>query len=850
MAEPLNIRNEVRHYLRFVTNNDGRFEIDEPFGFDGVDFVVKQESGRYGRDVSLAGGEVDFTFVNQENILGHKFDLLVEYYQIYGYEADVVYELSVDGGDTYYVIGNLDFETAETDQILSFSCQVIQETPQAIIKRRLNTKINLFGDTDLDGNSIEPVETVRMLLKAKPVIQESEWFVPAPLVIITRNIVGTETPRFSAINAISLSGIPDTLSWIMDGDTQPEDIRLIASTTDLSNLTLTFADVTIIRGDGSGSLSLRYRVGEDYNTAPTVIVETYGNEVMDWSGTVTIPVIGNGENLWVYFQDDTTSTPISSVLHQSGTLNIQGTSTAIDSVTSAVRLNDAMNQVVENMNQDFSFVAPRFERSGEWYNQFVFNGNLIRLLEDRAYVMSFKQILESMQELNCDYEINGNTVSMLKYDDFYTDNEMIAFEIAPSSEFKTLFNERYAINRFNWIYETFNQDEDDDNTDSAVHTEVNFNIRHRQVENEKEIKIPFIRDHFMIETTRIKGISETPTTSLSQDDKTFIVDALPLPPNTMGNFSARFTHRVNEDGNLLLLNDGSFNWIVLGFQEGDRFEINNTDNDGDYEVDLIETNLLTLTPILGTAPASIGEAITTITYPLTDVDFVMRTDEGFTLIENVIGADDFANLLYTPKRNILNNWGSYLNTASLYTDEPIQSVYFKNGGALVTQFQGETTSITENADIQRSDLATALLDPKRVETKVIANFEQFMQLSNLIKTVRGYVTIRDNNGRNRAVYPQQLTYNWEENLLTIEGELRAESLFTNITRTEGVYTITRDGYDDVTTEELEYETFNQYITFFNSDNVNLTERLRVDFVQVNGVSFSNGVELTTAIEQL
>ena len=44
MSEPLDNINGVRFFLDFPT---GEVEISEPVGFDGANFVLEQETGRY-----------------------------------------------------------------------------------------------------------------------------------------------------------------------------------------------------------------------------------------------------------------------------------------------------------------------------------------------------------------------------------------------------------------------------------------------------------------------------------------------------------------------------------------------------------------------------------------------------------------------------------------------------------------------------------------------------------------------------------------------------------------------------------------------------------------------------------
>ena len=157
-------------------------------------------------------------------------------------------------------------------------------------------------------------------------------------------------------------------------------------------------------------------------------------------------------------------------------------------------------------------------------------------------------------------------------------------------------------------------------------------------------------------------------------------DCVPLAPSTRRGFTDSLTHFVNDDGNLQLLNDGNFNWGLLGFDVGATFTIVDTSNTGDYTVSVLTSTIITLSPI-GIVPTTIELKLTEVDYPLENVEYTIRTDEGFDLIEHILNPEDYGNLLFTPKRNILNYWGSYLKTASKYNPEAILNTYFKNSPA-------------------------------------------------------------------------------------------------------------------------------------------------------------------------
>jgi hypothetical protein len=840
----------LEHWLDFRSDGTGMVQIDEPVGFDSSNFVVKQDKNRYGRDVSFSGAKAEFTFVNQTGLFDSPFQKLLDYDLIYGYESDVQYILREDGID--YVVGELDFKDKVTDQINEFTCSAIQVSDEAKLKRRVDTKVDLFSDEDIDGNVIVPVSTENILLKAKPVIKISEWFCPNNQLHVFN---GDPNYGFNHMFAVQTFEIQDSLSWISDLNTSAPDIKLIEAVNNLTNVELDISNLTI---DSNAGFSLYYRIGVDYNSATEVELNNFGLAASGFNQTYALPNISIGNSLWLYFKFNVVNLGNIAEFF-TGITKITVKSTAIDSVTEGVRLIEAMRQVATSINPSYVVDAPRFEYGGEHYDNFIFNGNLIRgRKEDNGdnvpFVLSWKSIKEHLVELNCDYQINGTEIFVGEYGDFYPNTEIAVFEQAPDTIFELGYNDRYTINEFNWKYKKYNQDKDDENTIDGVHTESENTVQNNRVENTKSINVEFIRDPFMLETTRAKAVEVRATTSLSQDDQVFIFDVVDLPPNATNSFTVPLTHGIDDQGNLDLLNDGTFNWQLLGFIVGDSFTLIDTDNAGVYTIEEINTNILTLS-ITSITPSAIGLELTGVEYPLTNVAYTIRTDEGFDLIENILAPEVFGNLRYTIKRNILNYWGSYLKTASIYNDLSIRNTYFKNGGNLVSQYNGGAI-LEEKADIQQSELSDAIVSPVESKTKVLCTFEAYRDLEEKIKsetltgTRGGFVRIYDNENRMRKGFVKMSDYTLSTEELELELEELFESEFTDISNSGSSYIINEVGYSQDIVPVLEYTTNGDYIQFFDAITRPLTNRIRYDFVTVNGVGYSSMVELVIAIESL
>jgi hypothetical protein len=442
-------------------------------------------------------------------------------------------------------------------------------------------------------------------------------------------------------------------------------------------------------------------------------------------------------------------------------------------------------------------------------------------------------------------------------DDYYPNIEIGAFLNKQDSNFNIGYNERFAVNEVNIKYDDFNQDKDDENTRDAVHTEMETVNANRNVQNEKEIDINFIRDPFLIATTQDKAASET-SSSLTQDDKVFIFDVVETAPNQTRTVQRFLTHSINNDGNLQLLGSG-FNWSILGFVVGDVFTINTTSNSGTYTVLEITSNIITL-EIISASPTSIGRVITEFTYPLTNVQYILRTSENFDLIEGIESPLEYGNLRYTLKRNLLNYRGSYLKTATNYKSENINVTYLKNNVNLVTQFNGGEV-ISELDPITQEQLSNPLLTPRMITCKVLCTYEQYLDFKgkletisdtdNYIKVIGGFVRVYDNENRLLKGFAKSSDFTWANGTMDFTLEEKWESDVTNITYDGYLYYINEVGYnlDGVTLLEYLVNDTN-YIQFFDQNTRPLTNRVKFDLVSVNDVIYDSMTELLTAIELL
>lgn len=863
-------------YLNFKNDSTGLIEITEPVKFDGASFTVEQDKSRYGRDISYGNEEVSLEFYDGifDNGLTMGLTQLLDYHKTYGFESEVEFILKKNGVN--FTIGLLDFQMAKTDLLTYFECKIIQENNRAIINRRKEINVDVFSDKDLDLNTITPLATENILLKAKPVLQASEWKSVGSKTFSADSVDPTRFwCAFNLAQTNTSFGIENSLNWLEDiiyvnSILDAEKFGLLYAQNRLNDIKVTATiDMTYVVTQGTlpdfGFVALYLCWGDTFdpsNTSTTrhlLYNDTWGSTVektvvLNDTFEFTIDEVNQGGKVWLFWAVIGSADCNVDITHRNFNAKAQAVSTSIDSVIKGVRYIDLFKQNVKSIS-GLTIDAPKFDVGGEFYDQFAFNGKLIRQYTDKPFYVNFKDLTEGLQELNADYQINQNDVFLGQYNDFYNNVDLGGYLQAPDSEFNTNFNDRYSINAFNYSYKTFEQNKDESNTIDSIHTEAQFLLPNKLVENVKKVEVNYIRDPFSIEASRRQGINTKESTSLDNDDKIFLIDIYPLDPSSVGGFGLRLLMRMN-DSKLEILNntlngEGTpFDWTLLGFSVGSEFSIISGKNIGNYIVFSLEKEKIVLTPV-GFTPSFEGDGYIKTEYPLNNVSYVNRTNQGFTEILNLSSGDNYSNLRYSIKRNI-NHWERYLKTASKYKPNGIiQNTFFKNNGLLSTKYGTETIATIEGANINATDLNDAILSPMAYKTKVIAEFETVKTLLDNLATQKGFIRVIDTNNRVLKIHPTKLDYEWMSNLLTIEGEQRNESDFVTIdTIGTELVNINEVGYDSIILKRNWFKIDGFFITLYDFNNIPLINPTRIEKVKVNGVSYTNAVNLADAINGL
>lgn len=780
----------ITFHLNFISPDLGRFEIDEPTGFMGVDFGIKQDDDRLGRDTSYAAGTNRLRFNPKPN---HYLDKLLYVNDITGFETKV--QLEIDFDEDTEIIGNIDFSTATTDQNTYFECMVIEVSAKANVKLQKDTIVDLFSTTDIQGNYIGACPTYKLFLKAKPITNISLWNTPIPL-----NTTGAQILKSGLVEQITNLGtnpafgntrfdIQDTLSFVSTRTALSGGIPNIETFTyieaednikniviELSNIDLkvssqrTGDDSLITDVNGYSRLVIRYGFDLASSTRVTLHSKAFDDDespeyAFPTEFEYTIPQLNRGQRIWIYlenFLDAEVSEDSGNAQYlilnnfQNMDVRITGTSTAYSTLTPAVRLIDAIKQVIRSIS-GLNVYAPRWEVGGEYYNQFITTSNLMRNLADKPFYWSLKDIIDDyFPEPFADYQVGDNGLVIVdKYEGYYNNYEILNAEM-PSDilgqiqGFESSYNPKYLINLINIGFNTYESQKEltIENTIYEVHGDGQWSIPNTMVNNSKEVKIGVVRSAYSIARKQKEAYNLRENTATQDDSKIYILDCIDVEAPIATTETSFLKIELNDDGNLVLTNDLSFSWVILGITTTSPFQIMLTDgeitpNTGAYNVLNVTDNQLVLDKISG-SPIGSDPANITYTYGVTTADIINRTNQDFIAIENIADGDNTANLKFTLRR-VLENYRMYISTACSYTDNAVKNTMYKNNPIAITQLNTEDEALQESFSFIGRDYERRLT-PRLFNVKLIMSLRQFFTLSTDLKIHNGYIRTFDGNG--------------------------------------------------------------------------------------------------------
>lgn len=826
-----------KFFLIFSEQQNKRIRINEPIGYSEADFNLDQRENKMGRDVSLSGGTLNFKFTIYRH--GKDFENILYYAHRYGFEAKV--KLIIVLSDNTEYIGELDFLTAESNDFNYFQCPVIVESETQVFRRRSETKVDLFSNVDTNGEFINPLVPVNMLLKAKPALQVSEW----KQVTESRVRQPAGAPVLTSLTqSIIKSDIRDTFVPFQYATSVANrgDMKILLAETSLKDLKIDIKDLDIdILGEADRISRIFIRWGENIDSNSAILYTQETNGTLNISGdipTFTINELSRGHSIWLYLNSQTTGQM--TVVTKSVNVKISASSTAYNSIVPCFHVIDVLKQISKSIS-GLDVFAPRYQNGGDLYGTVITNGNLLRNVFDKPFYVSWDDIFDKSisPEVNADSEIQIDKRVFVGIEkDFYTSDECGFF---PNTQFSGMLrkpNLLYCLNNFNYKYENYQslKENTEPNSDSTIHGQSIFTPYNQNVESSRELSIKWIRDAILLDVQQRLSTAVSKDTATQDDDKIFAIDTVETVNDEKFTESTTLQHTFSNSV-LSLRSNGEVNFNVLGIKTGTTFNINYPDsNNGNYTVLTVNNTELQLQRTSGGSISASNDGIrlTKYTYEIKQetIPLTNRTNQGFDSVLNLISPDKYSNLRYSVQRNIRNFYNNYLATVNLYwKDRVLKNTFYKNNGACQTLYNG--LQVTEKEDwIPTNPIVT----PYMYEKVIFANvdFSKFISLQNQIRTRRGFIRTIDNNKRVLKLYPIKMSYENKTRQLTISGQEKYEPVYMTIVKQGGIITVNNETklrkviYDPVVLER------DNQVVLFDLERQRLYNGVYWDKVSING----------------
>jgi len=863
MAHPYD-ENGFKHFLKFYDFDMDWYEIGEPIGFDGAQYVKKQLPNRWTRDVEyfaidglnfpdmLAGVLPEPRVFNPQGDITKYMDyglsFLLENRRLKGSEMKVGYKIQRNGVDfREFELDNRDEDL--TDGETYYKCKLVEIGLVADHFRNLKNTFNAFSDKNWKQETITPIESFNYLCKATPLNLRSVFKIPNNTYL--EELAGVGQTYFNPSQVVSESQINDTLGWLLPKDTDLYSFGVIKAVVETNNINVQIDvdfDYNLKPGNPlnqPGSIRLFY--GTDANPIGTILlaIGTISNPspiigTVNQTFNFSLDTLDVGDKLYIAYS----IVGQAGILYRNNTITIDAVETNLDLVVPAVTYENLIKQGAKYVN-DLPVVFHGF--TDQMKNQAIFSRSL---LEQRLELYTTNEDLhKSLQEYCADVEISKDNIDVRTHPYFYENVEIGSFAVIPSEDYVEPYADEYLINNFTYGFKNYEQDRTSKDTSKSFHTFAEFLPRNERSEKQKKIENEFIRDPLLKQSTFNLAI-KSPNTSTEKDEKLFIEDRVELAPNTSREFVRTLLMRW-VDGKLEILNrntlgtndDAVLNWNNIGLGIGASFEILSGANVGNYTIDSINTegSVLVLNPVGSIAMADAGNYTVRMKHYYTNVQWQTRTTQGFS-----IAKEGFSNQFFTIKRDILNYWKYFLATATMYCKKDIVNSFFKNFGKLTTQLLTESEPIVEDATIVYADLPKPLYEPISPKSKIVAPYDDVKDYLERYRTVKGYIRCITPNGKVYHQFPDSFEYTLATSEADIQGPRQYEDEFLRIDISGQVVTVNDAPYDLSGVAEW-FRTENDYIQLYDKKSQPLSNFYRYDFVILNGVKYNSIAELVTQL---
>jgi len=383
-------------------------EINEPIGFDKVDFNLTRSESLHSISSNFAGNSIEFEFHKDVHI--NVFNSIIQEYEVNGFLGDVMLFIDYNGNELFK--GSFDFSTTQTDMLNYLKCQIVNKDKLYLLDKNKNIAVDLLSDKDLEQNTVTPAPISTLSLPPVELFRESIW---EDTEVMDYYLLGNDYAFNNAQNTTKYE-INDSITWMSlqeafsGNDLRP--FQLVSAKENLKdiNVTIEYETGTYFETLGSSQAfqaQLWLYYGEerpDLNNADwatqvnkviltSILIDNYPQTYpLPSTLTYSIPSLPRGSGIWIAWKVET-----GLLLHNTGsTITINGTSTNFYSLTNSI----SYRELVKNAVKKASNINNVVWNVSYYNNTYAFNGNLLRDITDKGFEVKWQDIAKQLNERN------------------------------------------------------------------------------------------------------------------------------------------------------------------------------------------------------------------------------------------------------------------------------------------------------------------------------------------------------------------------------------------------------------------------------------------------------------------
>ncbi|BAQ84148.1 hypothetical protein [uncultured Mediterranean phage uvMED] len=778
----------------------GVYNIKKPNGFNEVDTIVDRNDEFWGVDNFILGEETELSIY--ENYDPETFNNIKGVYDELGGDAQIVFRwFVIDKNssetslleDNYQLnLNDIEFKSGLERNYIRFKIKKREE--QNKFNTRKDTTVDLFSNTNLDNNTITPVQTDELYFKKIIDSLVNTWnaisdqystnfynTLPGALnnFLIPRASVGDEKfvksylniydPLFvaqSSYNGVSLKILNLNVN-IRQDPTQPtltNNFRLVGYVNEISNSF--FQIQSTVKDTGSYLITEIDIVNEDFD----------------------VPNLSISDRLYIVTISEDSRIPdteffISTSFQYQLKLNTPDFAVK----TNSVRLFDAIDQVSRQYTDgETTLESTILSSNGRYHENYINSFIGLRASEKNNISQSLKTNFESIFEngvskvMALGYDLRSDKLKIEDINYFFKDVESFDFS-QRDYERSTFMLNQYDDLHFNTLltgYKKFSSQQDEDLFNFNTNVELTSPIK--SLKNKLDVESEIVTDEYIIN----ESVNDLSNSTNDKDDDVILLDSVLLQSYTDSAYYNSVIHKDNSGDLILEQYDRSF---LIDFEIGQNIEISTGLNTGFYTVDSLTSFDMNLGNVTG---IQTGTSANIITINRGNI-LKNRTNEGFDVLNGVSNISTASNVIHNPIYQLFRwypLWGSGLTKKELNT-EIIVNDYKNNGDVTVKVNSGVfpkeyPNEITLDQNFSQIGFQGAGLLPlftgDQIEIKIYnVDFFEFFEIFNNWRYGNesndslsfGYVTIPTPYGV-KKIYPfgeEAFNHKRSENALTIKG---------------------------------------------------------------------------------